>query len=190
MTSGSPNGIEELLPLYVNGTLSAAEQARVEKALKEDPSLREDAEQLAEMRARMQAMAQVSSPAEFGLARLRRDIDRFESRRKWPLRAGLAAAIVAILAVGVTLSLRAPQPRYVQASGDTNTGTIAVTFSPQATEGAIRSLLLDNGLTLVNGPSALGIYHLKITGTETPKTALDRLRKQTGVVESATLSDE
>ena len=67
--------ILELLPFWVNGTLSPEERDMVEAALEQDPTLRQEAEMLALIRATVKEQPEMQSPGELGLARLRRVIE-------------------------------------------------------------------------------------------------------------------
>lgn len=62
---------------------------------------------------------------------------------------------------------------------------LLIAFSPQATEAEIRQLLLENQLTIVEGPSALGIY--KLSAAREPEKLLRRLQ-QNQIIESAQLT--
>ena len=68
-------------------------------------------------------------------------------------------------------------------------GTVLqVTFKPAATEAAIRSLLLEAGLSIKEGPSSLGVYQLNLEASGASAnlaSALQKLRARGDVVESA-----
>ncbi|RMA41849.1 zf-HC2 domain-containing protein [Rhodophyticola porphyridii] len=167
---------EELLPFYVNGTLDAAERAEVDAALADSADLRAELEVLTALRKQMQA-EEVESPGEFGLARLMRDVDRDgpassapgeEPGNVVPIRRlriwQIAAALV--LAIGLAQSvilLNAPgDPGFELASGGAAGADFVVGFAPDATEAQIRALLLNAGVEISAGPSALGLYELAV----------------------------
>lgn len=170
--------IRHELPFWVNGTLDAETHAAVGAAIAADPVLAAEARALAAIRAGMQAEPQ-RSPGEFGLARLMRDIGAAEragggsggGQKPFWSRPGLwqAAAAVAMLAlVGQGLWLRAtPGSDGTQAGFDLAGAVVAdadfrVAFAPGASEAAMRQLLLDAGVEIVAGPSALGLYTLAV----------------------------
>jgi hypothetical protein len=76
----------------------------------------------------------------------------------------------------------APPPAAIAAPG----GVLSVAFAPDATEAAIRALLLEQGLEIVAGPSALGLYVLR---ADDPEAARAALLAATGLVESADPAD-
>ncbi|WP_430448232.1 zf-HC2 domain-containing protein [Rhodophyticola sp.] len=168
--------VEELLPFYVNGTLGAAERAEVDAALADSADLRAELEVLTALRKQMQA-DEVESPGEFGLARLMRDVDREGPPSSAPVEEPgtvvpvrqlriwqIAAALV--LAIGLAQSfvlLNAPgEPGFELASGGAAGADFVVGFAPDATEAQIRALLLDAGVEISAGPSALGLYELAV----------------------------
>ena len=75
LTDKDRQELSELLPFYLNGTLDGDERARVEAGLAEDEALRADLEFLKVVQAETLARDAGTSPGDFGLARLVRDID-------------------------------------------------------------------------------------------------------------------
>lgn len=181
--------IHELLAFRANGTLEGADLAMVEAALEADADLRAELAALTAIRATMQS-EEVQSPGDFGLARLMRDVEAEQRERlSTPAPAAandnvvplmrlriwqVAAAVVLAVGIGFNLpqfgpatapmdSAEAPMAAptgFTLASGDTAQADFTVSFAPDATEAEIRGLLLDAGLEIVSGPSALGIYGL------------------------------
>lgn len=189
--------IHELLPFRANGTLEGADLAAVEAALAEDADLRAELAALIAIRETMQA-EEVVSPGELGLARLMRDIDA-DTRGAAPapaaandnvvplsrLRIWQAAAVV-LLAVGIGFNLpqfgqgSAPEDSaepagFTLASGEQADADFTVTFAPDATEAEIRALLLQAGLEITSGPSALGLYGLGLVDAEAADAAFAAL---------------
>lgn len=186
--------LNELLPFRANGTLEGAELAAVDAALAEDAGLRADLAALTAIRATMQA-EEAASPGDFGLARLMRDVDA-ETRVAAPVAANdnvvplsrlriwqVAAAVV--LAVGLGFNLpqfgagtaptdSAEPAGFTLASGG-SAADFTVVFAPDATEAEMRALLLETGLEIVSGPSALGIYGLGLIDAETSDAAFAAL---------------
>ncbi len=78
--------------------------------------------------------------------------------------------------------------RGPELAGSSNGAVLQVTFQPDATEAAIRSLLLETGLSIKEGPSSLGIYQLNLEANGTGAnltSALQKLRARRDVVETA-----
>jgi len=178
--------LNALLPFHANGTLAGAERAALDAALETDADLRADLAALCAIRDTMQA-EETQSPGELGLARLMRDVEAESRTDMAPTAANdnvvpiarlriwqVAAALV--LAVGLGLNMmpdagRAPdmdaemseapaaaEQGFALASG--GAADFTVIFAPDATEAAIRALLLEAGVEITSGPSALGLYGL------------------------------
>jgi anti-sigma-K factor RskA len=188
--------LEALLPFYLNGTLASEERARVDAALREDARLRDQARTLEELRTTMHDTDYGQSPGEFGLARLMRDIDRAEAasadsgtaRRHALLPWGLAvAASAALLAVSLGWVGGDQTAPYLQASGDAEGSYLTVAFQPDASQSDVSNLLLEQGLVIVDGPSAIGLYRLAPgEGRDVEALAAD-LRAQGALIESVDL---
>lgn len=189
-TAGMSEPVEQLLPFLVNGTLAGPERARVEESLRHSPALTAEAALLGQLRGAMKALPQPSSPAEFGLARLMRDIDReaqAQRSRRWQLAGGALAAAAIVLAV--LLVLPAGQTGYQQASGDPGPGDLTVAFVPGATLAEVTELLQANDLEIVDGPSAIGLYRLDVTEGADASAIADKLRAMQSLVENVSLPE-
>ena len=84
--------VAELLPFYVNGTLSADERTEVDALLAEDEALRQEVALLNHIRDAIKADAPDFSPGELGLARLTRAISNEKAempRRRFGRDGGL-----------------------------------------------------------------------------------------------------
>jgi anti-sigma factor RsiW len=160
--------IEALLPFYVNGTLRGDERASVEAALDGDARLRDEVEALGHIRRSMRDIDMGSTPGQFGLARLLRDIDRADPVRQPAVRRpsailpwGLAAAAaVALVAVGLGRFGFQESAPYTQASGGADETFLTLAFQPEASQAQVSDLLLEYGLVIVDGPSAIGLYRV------------------------------
>ncbi|PIV75917.1 MAG: hypothetical protein COW55_03630 [Rhodobacteraceae bacterium CG17_big_fil_post_rev_8_21_14_2_50_65_11] len=191
--------VNELLPFRANGTLEGEELVAVEAALAADADLRAELAVLIAIRDTMQA-EEAQSPGDFGLARLLRDVEA-EARGPTPLAANdnvvsltrlriwqVAAAVVLAVGIGFTLPQFATSPEpvagrdaesavgegYSLASGG-ETADFTVIFSPDASEREIRALLLDAGVEIVSGPSAIGLYRLNLLDSASRNDALEIL---------------
>jgi hypothetical protein len=188
--------IHELLAFRANGTLEGEDLATVEAALEADADLRAELAALTAIRATMQA-EEVQSPGDFGLARLMRGVDA-ERAIPAPVAANdnvvplmrlriwqVAAAVVLAVGLGFNLPQFGPSTEPAQlseaepaaaegfslASGGASAAAFTVVFRPDATELDIRLLLLDAGLEIVSGPSALGLYGVGLVESGTSDAA-------------------
>ncbi|MCP3969207.1 MAG: hypothetical protein GY717_02570 [Rhodobacteraceae bacterium] len=152
--------IGALLPFLANETLTGDERTRVETAVADDPALQQELQALRAIRATMQAEDSYS-PAEIGLARLLRDVEKEVPQKRihrpWVWQSIAAALLVAVVAQTL-LTQRTADPGGYQLAGED--AAFVVGFSLDAREGDIRALLLDAGVMIVGGPSALGLYEL------------------------------
>lgn len=169
--------IAELLPFWINGSLTADEAAEVAAAVAADPALADEAAFLRSLHQRMQAEPPGYSPGEIGLARLKRSL----APQTAPRRVSLAtAAAVALIAAGLGFAaqtlLRPAPVDYIQASGGTDGAALLVAFQPTAPAQAISQALLAEGLTILDGPSALGLYRL--AAPDAPDTDLAALAER------------
>ncbi len=157
--------IEQLLPFWVNGSLTDAEAQSVKAALAVSDHLRDQERLLRLVHREMQGAEIEPTPGELGLARLNRAI-RAEAAKPTPrwLPVAAAAALAAIASAGGTLLLTMRDDvaggSYVQASGGDAAGALIVAFRPDATQAAIEELLLTNHAHIVDGPSAIGLYRV------------------------------
>jgi len=182
--------IELDLPFHVNGTLDAEARAELDAWLETDELLHAEAASLAIIRDEMQA-EEVRSPGEFGLARLMRDVGREGAgggavqapSRTWIWQAAAAVAVIGFLAQAVLMRDQAAPQGYELASAGVP-GALVVAFAPLATEEAIRSLLVGQGLEIVAGPSALGLYRLDVIEGGDLEAASAALRAAADIVES------
>ncbi len=154
--------ISALLPFLANDTLEGTERAEVQDAVANDRELAAELDALRAIRATMQA-EDAFSPGEMGLARLLRDVEAETSAansNRRPLVWQIAAAVLLAVVVGQTVYqfTDATSPGYQLAGADAAAFTVG--FRTDVTEEALRSLLLQAGLEIVAGPSALGLYAL------------------------------
>lgn len=177
--------VEELLPFYVNGSLGSAERARVEAALAEDAELRLEADFLGRVRGSVKTSAQDQGVGALGERRLLRTIHRDARREQVRRFARPALALAAGLAL-VAQTLVIANLMRDDAGLDTLTGpaaTLQVRFESEARESEIRELLLEQGLVIVDGPSALGLYHLALEDPAEADRIVELLRSRPDLVE-------
>lgn len=172
MNGMSRTDVVGLLPFAVNGSLPPEEAREVEDWLARDPDLQDDAGFLTRLRALMRAEPLPDTGAEFGLARLMRDLppqlapEAARPAARW-LAPALAAGVAALVAGLGTAALMQPRPGevpvYEQASGDAaDLPRLTVTFAPEARLSEVAALLQAQDLVIVDGPGALGLYRLEL----------------------------
>ena len=184
--------IEALLPFLANDTLEGDERQAVEAAVADDATLAMELSALREIRKTMQAEEIGSTPGEFGLARLMRDVDK-DAQTSQAAPANVVRPRIWQIAAAVLMAVVVGQAVLLSGSGDTSGGyelagggdaALTVTFAPDATEAEIRDTLLDAGVEIIAGPSALGLYQLGLLDGVTADEAEAALRAAEGVVES------
>jgi len=183
--------MSELLPFHLNGTLGTDERQSVEGALAVDAGLRAELEFLRQVRTAVRADDLGQSPGAFGLARLKRELSP-QMRPSWAARgAALAAAFAlgAMLSVFATGRLPEAPEGYSQAGAPVAGGQIVVAFRQDATSERISDLLLSQGVTITDGPSAIGLYRIAVAdGTDAAAVAA-ALAAATDIVESAEVAE-
>ncbi|WP_370227583.1 hypothetical protein [Cognatishimia sp.] len=184
----SRDEIEALLPFLVNGTLEGAELAEVEAAVAADEGLAADVATLRAIRATMQADETGFSPGEMGLARVMRDIEdapvqlnRAPRTRMWQVAAALLLAVV-IGQGALMMTQGGGGPGYELAGGAE--ADLVLTIVPSTTEEQLRNALLDAGVEITSGPSALGLYEVTVLEGITLEEAIGSLTSATGVIDS------
>ncbi len=100
------------------------------------------------------------------------------------------ACAVLVIAQGTTLALLAPTGTEwgllggePVVPGVRGTVLLQATFNPQATEASLRQVLREAHAEIVSGPSALGVYLLRVKADEA-EAAIALLRTKVGVVDS------
>jgi anti-sigma factor RsiW len=200
-----PGDIEVLLPWHAAGTLGARDRERVEAALANDPELarryelvREELGQAIELneslgapsaRAMQALFAKIDAePARPAVVSVNLGVRIQEffaalSPRTLAWSAG-AAALAILLQAGVIAGIMlkekttggyetAAAPK--SAAGD---GAYAlIRFQPQVTAADVTKFLETNKLSIADGPSAGGLYRVRIAAKGTPKADLERILK-------------
>lgn len=187
----------ELLPWYVTGTLDVEQRAFVDQQLSRFEVLRTE---LAWLR-KLQQDIRESAPAPSGDLGWSRLHDRIEAesrpdvipihrarRPKWyaPALALAATVLIAQTAVIGVLIHEEQNLRPLTGTTASSGAQLQVQFLPQASEEQIRKLLNEVHAQIVSGPGALGIYTVRVAEGD-GEAALQRMRRETGVVESVSL---
>jgi anti-sigma factor RsiW len=196
--------IEALLPWHAAGTLSRRDAQRVEKALARDPELarryalvRDELGETIHLnetlgapsaRAREQLFAKIDAePARpqvspnFG-SRISEFFARLTPRT---LALASGAAMLAILVQAGFIAgvmLNETKTGYQTASAPTtapDAGTFAlIRFAPQASADDVTKFLETNKLSIASGPTAGGLYKVRVAVTGIPKAELARIVKK------------
>ncbi len=174
---------EELLPWYVNATLSASEQQQIESHLQQCGRCRGEVELLRAMRDVSKQTAE-SAPGEFAWQRLRRDIrqdkvDRTTAtkKRQWWMPSLAAAAVLTITIQGVLLFNYSRQEGYSLAGHDLQGAIVQIKFNPDSTEKDIRTALQEVSGVIVTGPSAMGVYRIRLADSKDDPVLQQRIEQ-------------
>ena len=185
----------ELLPWFVNGTLSADETSRVEAHLEGCAECREALEFERQL-ARGVATLPLNVNDSWNAMEQRLGDERREPapssnvhflRRRVPVAWAGAGALAAAATVAIVLGLPAGQQpltdqtyHTLSAPRTATPGQIVVLFKPDTTEQQVRVILSAQNARVVDGPTAAGAYVLHVDGT--PTQALNALRQSSQIV--------
>jgi len=162
--------IEMMLPEYVNGTLKPEDAKRIEQIMDKEIDIKSEIEFLESLRAVVKS-EHIESPAEWGLARLKRSIAKTEPAKpvasSWWKPIAVAASFAFVLQTSYMLfNENKIDEGYVPLSTSELENTIQVVFNPATTEAQLRSLLTEANATIVSGPSASGVYRISTNDIE------------------------
>jgi anti-sigma factor RsiW len=196
--------IEELLPWHAAGTLSYSDAQSVEAALARDPELarryelvREELAQTVQLNeslgapstramdalfAKIDAEPARQAAASFNLGGRLREFFGSLSPRTLAWSAGAAALAIVLQAAvigGIVIKEhKAAGFEVASAPPKATDETYAVMrFQPQASAGDIAKFLETNKLSITAGPSADGLYRVRVAGDKMSKTELTRVIK-------------
>ena len=177
----SADRFNELLPWYVNGTISDEDRAWVDAHMSAHPDAKAELAFYQSLQTRMRDNAP-AVPATIGLARtmqlIRGDQPSFSERVTAlfagfglrPTAAFAGLAVVAVQAGFIFTLLNEPKDDGIRAKGTvvvTEAPPLKLNFAPDAKEADIRLLLMSVHGDLVAGPGQLGDYYVRVpAGTE------------------------
>lgn len=198
--------IEALLPWHAAGTLSRRDAQRVEQALARDPALaRRYALVREELAETIRLNETLGAPSSRAMEKLFAQIDAEPKRSAAPslnlaariaeFFAGLSprtlawAASAAVLAILLQAGFLAGITIKEQKAGGYETASAPSTasqagsfalirFQPQASAGDVTTFLEANKLMIAGGPSAGGLYRVRIAESKLAKDARDELIKK------------
>ncbi len=191
-----PGHPEELLPWFVNETLSTEERHSVEQHLDTCPQCQQEIELLQKMRTHVKEI-HTESPGEFGLNRLlstvRNDRTASEAPQQtssqwWKTAFAIAASLIIFIQAGLLIDTWYISKPMVPLSGPQENGIVLqVSFTPTTTEAQIREVITAVHGRFIDGPSSLGIYRIRLDDTEnSSKATVDRtiqhLRQKTEII--------
>lgn len=183
--------IETLLPWYATGKLSPCEHEKVDLYLEAHPDMAMQLELIEQERFETTMINEaIATPSTTGVDRLMEQLDeefgsdKSAAQSSWlkslwsdmtsalqiPVVqfAGIAAAFLIIIqavSLGVIINNNPQSTQYTTASGPgTKAGNgivMLVSFNKSATGGAISKFLQESNGSIVSGPLAGGIYHIK-----------------------------
>lgn len=182
--------VKQLLPWYVNGTLTGEERERVRRYLQENEHAAVEVEVLRCIRDAVKSQ-DVGSPGEFGLHRLKeaiRDTARPEATAAGPPRwwrpAMAAAALVIVVQGALLIDAWQRGDTWVPAGVEPARPTLQLRFDPAATERDIRGLLNELDIELVSGPGSMGLYRAAPVGEDADIEELAARLREAGQVVS------
>lgn len=183
-------GVQSLLPWYINGTLQDVELARVRSHLAQCALCQADAAWQDELRSCLPAAEPVSNAdADRHWAALSQRLGATDARAsrpasavtnwlrsRWlPFAIGMQGVIVAALAfVWLAAPPRDDAFRALGAAPNAVSANVLVVFRPTATESDIRRVLRANRAQLVGGPTVTDAYLLHLSALSAE--SLSRLR--------------
>ncbi len=195
--------IEDLLPWYAAGTLDRDAARRIDAALASDPELaRRLALVREELAQSVELNEALGAPSPHALETLLAKIDAEPARRPaasadlfaWigeffaslsprTLAFGAAAAALAlVLQAGVIggFMLKEKTPGGYETASEaakpqSDGAYVLIRFEPQAGADAITQFLRQNKLTIAGGPSAGGLYLVRVAATKLPPADLERI---------------
>ena len=202
--------LNQLIPWYVNGTLSPEESDQLEQHLKSCVSCQSEVEWMRNVGTTMTGLANEPFPAKPSFDKALAAVEHWEqSKNDAPLgwltklwkeiwnsatpiaRYAMAAqlAAIAILCVALWFSHHPTTPPYTVLSGDepSNSGGVRLTvsFAPDTTVDQVRQILGDIGGNIIGGPSANGICIVQLPTSASKdsdvQVTIDELHKNKAV---------
>ena len=197
----STGRFQELLPWYVNGTISDADRAWVDRYVADDPLARAELDWYRSLSTRMKDSAP-AVPATIGLSKamtlIRGDRPTLAERLSaffggFVMRPAFALAGFAIIAAqtGLILNLmgdkdESSEMRAAQTVPVKEGPLLKLNFAPDAKEADIRLLLMSVQGSLVGGPGQLGDYYVRVAAGKEAAAAAQL--KAAPIVQAVTLA--
>ncbi len=186
------NHLKEIIPFYLNGTLSEDEKKRVEEVLEKNPEMKRELLEFSRIKEVFDNEPFPEPPAYI----YRKIEDRIRAEERSILKRLMAFlkslydsrtvswGLVGVQAVFILfLFFRASSPTYrTLSTAPSHQGTyINVVFNENIREKTLRSLLTRVGATIVEGPTEKGLYVIKLERTANAEEAI-KILKDSGKV--------
>jgi hypothetical protein len=197
-----PEDVELLLPWHAAGTLSRRDAARVEQALANDNELATRYELVREeLGEAIRLNETLGAPSARAMEKLFAKIDA-EPVRKPTVSLNLGAWLTAFItslqprtlaygamaaALAIVLQAGVLTGMFVKEGGGYTTASlpqteegafVSVRFNPQASAADITKFLADNKATIVGGPTAGGLFKLRVADRQLPAADLSAIAKK------------
>ena len=175
---------QRLLPWYANGTLEGEDLTSTEAHLAECAECREDLEAEKIMARQIKSLpsdvdrgwAALSARVQATAGNHGRAPERSILGRRIPLEWAIAASLALFIPLlAFSLSRPAPLYRTLGSAPAAESGNLVVIFRPDASEQTMRTILMQNGARIVDGPTSTDAYVLHVPAAART-TAVARLR--------------
>ncbi len=193
---------EELLPWFVNGTLSVEERVEVEQHVESCVQCQQEIALLQKIRTEVKDTP-VQSPGEFGLNRLLNEVRHKQKgvgvtpqtqSRGWQTGLAIAASLMIFVQAGLLFDAWFLSKPMSPLAGPQKDGVVLqVTFEPTTTEAQIRELMTDIQATFIDGPSSLGLYRIRLDSIASSQSSvhdtIKQLRQHTDIIHHVARDD-
>lgn len=174
--AGAPFSEDDLLD-YVRGAASPELSGRIEEMAAGDPAFKAEIALMRGLGPALRDGDASQTPTEFGWRRVEAAIRRERAgQRAVPSRRQMVIWRVAAVFLGIavlgqagyitSLPTTVEEPVYRTASGATEEYVLGIAFAPDATAAEIGNLLRNAEASVIDGPSALGLYRVAFASEE------------------------
>ena len=174
---------EDLLPWFVNNTLSLNQKKEVEIHLQQCRRCQNEVALLQNMRQHVKTVP-IRSPGEVGLQRLLHKVkqekkqEQIKQRKKvkwWQPSLAIAASMLIFVQAGLLFDAWFLSKPVVPLSGPQESGiVIQISFAPTATEAEIRESISAINGSFIGGPGQLGIYRIRLNVPTTDQKGIEQ----------------
>jgi len=193
--------ISLMIPAYLRGELSDAERQEVEMLAEKNPSIAADIEFQKNLKTALKSDEDTFQPGELGWARLSKamaedDANKsaiVESVLKAPKFWKYAAAILVVAAVGQAgvigsmASKSGENSQYLTASENIpSLPSVKLGFNPDISADKITETLQSAEVSIIAGPSSLGLYDIQFSSAEACVQGVKNLKANPDVVDMVT----
>jgi anti-sigma factor RsiW len=188
--------ISLMVPAYLRGDLSAAENREIEAAAANNPSVAADIEFQRNLKSSLGSDGDFFESGELGWARLSKAIKQegvvSQPVTQKPQFWKYAAAVLAVAAIGQAGVLGSiaskdgdvAQYKTVSENANPNFATAKLGFAPDVTAKRLTETLLSLNGSIVAGPSSLGLYEVQFKSKSACTAALETLQSHQSMIET------